>query len=190
VNQPQANPDSFNTRNTVNVLYVFAKVGECLLTVFIRTGFGPEYPGVLGPLALILLVTIAGLSAGPGRDYVLLFFLAWLIAIIFQRYKTLRLARSGHHEHSRCSGSSWFLLWLFPVLETEEKARNAEPVLFLIVGFLAKTTVPTLGTLLWFSALSLLVTRVCELQIGRLQVQRMRDAEIEMRQTVRRYRGG
>jgi hypothetical protein len=190
MNNQQPGGDPLQVRESVNNLYLIAKVGECVLTPVIRGGgFGLEYPGAFGLGAMVLILVWAGFTPGPDRDLVFAYLLFWFGMLLVQRQRALSFAKQGRYEHSHYSGFPVLMLKLLPGLKTELKAKNAEPLLCLAAGFLAYLAAPGLGGLVMFAAMSLFVTRSFEAAAAYRRVQQMRDAEIEMRQLAMRYRG-
>lgn len=178
--------DRFNVKSSMNLLYLVASAHATCFTVFLRRGFGTEALGLNGIIALVIILLYAGETRDP---YMAWYFWAWLLALIAQRLDTFLLVRKGNREHSRYDGWPNIALAL-PFVKTEAIAKNlVEPLMCFLGGVLLCPLSESLGGFVMLGFFSLVIKRGLESQANRMQVQRLRDAEIEQRQLAERFRG-
>lgn len=181
--QPQHKPpaDQLTMAGAFGGLYMIALVLTTCVTVFTRRRFGAHALGWNGVGAFVLLLLCAG--SWPGM---LIYFWIWLAALIIQRSQTIRMELRGDYEHSRYSGWPWLTSRF---AKTERQAKALEVPLCMIVGGLLCPLSEQVGMFVILCGFAMSVVLAIEGQAMAMQVRRMRDAEIEMRQAAERFRG-
>jgi hypothetical protein len=184
--QQREEPGNLSTKDSFNMLHVaFSGLGSCVV-VFLRTGFGKEYPGMAGLLGLIMMVGYGSLARVPEMfPYIGV----WLLAVILHRVKTFELARKGAVVHSRFWGYPK-LAFMVPFVRKQQTAIGfVEPMLCTIVGGALTCWSPGVGAFViaagWANAMAAAIT----LEVDRKKLQAMRDAELEQRHLAAMYRG-
>jgi hypothetical protein len=98
------------------------------------------------------------------------------------------LVSRGWRGHSYYDGYPW-LGMLLTGNDTEEKGRNIEPILCLVIGGLLLPFSPTVGTFVMLGFASLMAVRLVHRAAVRRQVTAIQDLEIEQRVLADRIRG-
>ena len=152
------------------------------MVVFLRTGFGKEYPGVAALLGLIIMVLYAGFARVPEM---FAYIAVWLFAVILQRVKTFALARKGVVVHSRYWGYPW-LAFMVPFVRKEGTARGIiEPMLCSVIGWVLTSWSPGVGGFVIVAGWANAIAGAIVADVDRKKLQAMRDAEIEQRYLAR-----
>lgn len=167
-------------RTGFNLLYLLASAHATCLTVFMRHSFGSEALGLNAIGALGLMVIYVGFTNSHAMAA---FLTAWLVVLLCQRIRTYWLWRQGRIMHSRYEGYLW-LGWAFPLVRRCSGAKLFEMLFCMTAGALLCGVDLALGEFVLVGFFSLLVKAGIEGEIEQRRLQRMRDAEIEMRQMV------
>jgi len=185
--QPQQQQGTLDVRGSVNILYVLVSAHSTCFTVFLRRGFGSEALGFNAILALVLIHFY--IMCNPTSGGMAQFLGLWFLFLILQRIKTFSLWRKGAVIHSRYDGYPWVGM-MIPFLKTEERARFAETPICFIIGCLLIDYDSALSAFIAVGGISLAIKNSIDFSIDRRRLRHMRDAEIEQRFMVERYRGG
>jgi len=174
-------------RESFNLLYAAAKVHSmCFWPIFLRRDFGTEALGFPAFFALVLMLLIGGLGRMPEMFPYLGF---WLFMLILQRARTFRLVRQGVVWHSRYEGYPWLALCI-PFVRKESRAKSlVEPVLCLLAGAALYQVYQGLGVFVMAGFFSMVVVDGINRELDRKRLAAMRNAEIEQKWLVARYRG-
>jgi hypothetical protein len=176
----------FGMRESFNLFYAVAKVHAMCFWPIIRCDFGTEGLGFAAFFAMILMLAVGALSRTPELFPYLGF---WVVAVLCQRARTLRLVKQGLVGHSRYEGTPWLALRI-PRMRTEARAKRlGEPVLCLLAGVALYPLSPGLGLFVMAGFLSLTVVDSIHRELERKRLAAMRDAEIEQKWLAARYRG-
>lgn len=152
------------------------------ITPFTRKKFGVEALGFNGFGAFILLLVMAGADE---TGVALWYFLAWFIALIIRR---LQSESAKGVRHSCYDGTPW-LAMMFCKSEGTAK-RVVEPLLCVGAGLGLAQVSPTVGALVMTGAFAIAMLQSTRSMIDRLRIQKMRDAELEMKHLRELYRNG
>jgi hypothetical protein len=170
-------------QNTTNAVGFLALCHATCVSVFIRKGFGAEALGFNGAVAFIILLVCAG---GDKSGGMLLYFFAWLIALLIQRAITIRNECRGHYQHSKYTGWPWLGL---KFCKTEATAKRwVEPFLCVVFGIALLQVSESVGTFVLCGAISLKMVDGINSFADYRRIQIMHDAEIEMRRLRQMYR--
>jgi hypothetical protein len=184
--QQREEPGNGSMKDSFNIFDVACtSLGSCVV-VFLRTGFGKEYPGVAGLVGLIIMVLYGSLARVPEMfPYIGV----WLVAVILQRVKTFELARKGVVVHSRYWGYPK-LAFMVPFVRKERTARACvEPMLCCVIGGALTYWSPGVGAFVIVAGWANAIAGAIVVEVDRKKLQAMRDAEIEQRYLAGRYRG-
>jgi len=181
--QPQK-PFSFN--EWANILYLVAASFAACVTPFFRHRFGRDSFGlnILG--AFLIMYTFT--SMYPHHDLIQLFFLLWIAATLFHRFRSTSLTKKGA-VHSRSGGYPW-LGYLLPWVKTYKGALGMEMLMAFLIGVVLLPHDEPLGTFIIFGGVAAAIKHGVESDLDRGKLTRMRDAEIEHRDLMDRYRRG
>ena len=136
--------------------------------------------------AMVLMLLIGGLGRIPEMFPYLGI---WLVMLICQRARTFQLVRRKVIWHSRYEGYPW-LAFCFPFIRTESRAKRLmEPLLCLLAGAALYQFSHGLGVFVMAGFVSLTMVDAINRELVRKRLAAMRDAEIEQRWLVARYRG-
>lgn len=183
--QPDQDSLAKDFRNGVNFFCMLVNTHAMCIKIFIRHGFGPNRPGITGVFSLLLMFLVAA----QAQDVRMLWMLQiWFLALIGQRLRTTWLVSRGWRGHSYYDGRPW-LGMLLTGNASEEKGRNIEPILCLVIGVLLLPFSPTVGSFVMFGFASLTAVRLIDRAAVRRQVTAMQDLEIEQRVLADRIRG-
>ncbi|QDU45192.1 hypothetical protein Mal52_36830 [Symmachiella dynata] len=183
--QPEIADNLLTPRQGVNLLYILAAGHATCLTVFMRHSFGTHALGRNGVVALLLILFYL---CGTEDPTMLLFLWAWLAALIYQRFKTYRVWRSGAVWHSKYDGYPALAMKL-PFVRTEGSAKSLEPVFCILAGAALCPWSEAVGAYVFLGFASLLVVRAFETQSTVNRVRAMQDAAIEQRNMASMFRG-
>jgi len=178
--------DKLTMKDTFNLFNLACNsLGACVV-VFLRTGFGKEYPGVAGLFGLIIMVFYAGFARVPEMfPYIGV----WLFVVILQRLKTFELARKGVVVHSRYWGYPK-VAFMVPFVRKEGTARGfVEPMLCILIGGALCSWSPGVGGFVIVAGWANAIAGGIAADVDRKKLQAMRDAEIEQRYLQGMYRG-
>jgi len=178
--------DNLSMKDSFNLFTVGMNgLGSCVV-VFLRTGFGREYPGVAGLIGLIIMVFYAAFARVPEMfPYIGV----WLFMVILQRLKTFQLASKGVVVHSRYWGYPKLAL-MVPFVRKERIARGSvEPILCTLIGLGLCAWSPGVGGFVIVAGWANAMAGAIATEVDRKKLQAMRDAEIEQRSLARMYRG-
>lgn len=169
------------TGESIGLLYLAVSIHAAAITPLMRHTFGSRAfdPQVI--FALIALLSLAG-SYPAFQPYLL----AWFVAVVIHRIQSLtRKLR----VHTRYPGYPWLAMRL-PFMNTEEKAREAEPIICLVGGAMLAGLSPSVGLFVMGGFVSLAALMALDKLIIRRRLQSMNDAAIEMEFYSERFRGG
>ena len=177
----------FGMRESFNLLYAAAKVHAMCFWPIIRRDFGTEALGFPAFFAMVLMLMVGAFGRIPEMFPYLGF---WLIMLILARARTFQMVRQGVVWHSRYEGIPWLAL-CFPLIRTESRAkRMMEPVLCLLAGAAVYQLLSHgLGVFIMAGFLSMAIVVGINDELDRKRLAAMRDAEIEQKWLVARYRG-
>jgi len=182
-NQPE---NKIGMRESFNLLYAAAKVHAMCFWPIIRRDFGTEALGFPAFFALVLMLLVGGLGRTPE---IFAFLGFWLLMLIIQRARTFWLVRRRVVWHSRYEGYPWLALCL-PLIRKESRAKSlVEPVLCLLAGAALYQLSEGLGVFVMAGFFSLAMVDGINRELDRRRLVAMRDAEIEQKVLVARYRG-
>lgn len=182
--QPQGPGDKLTPQNSTNAVGFAALCLATCVSVFIRRGFGAEALGFNGAVAFIILLVCAG---GDQTGGMLLYFFAWLVALMTQRAITIRNEVAGRYQHSKYTG--WPVVAM-KFCKTESTAKRwVEPFLCVVFGIALLQVSESVGTFVLCCAMALVMADGISSFVDYMRVQKMRDAEIEMRRLREMYRG-
>ncbi|HEY4313313.1 MAG TPA: hypothetical protein VGN12_27935 [Pirellulales bacterium] len=184
-NPPHHHP--FDMRGAVNLLYVLVSGHATCVTPFVRRNFGREALGRNGAVAFVILFFY--MAAYPRHFVVQQFTFWWFVMFILQRLKTMYLVSRGLSPHSRYDGYP-YLGYLLPFVKDPKGASIIEFLALLGGGMWLSTVDAPLGKLIIVSSVCLVVKNAIDEDIVRRRLQSMRDAEIEQRVLLDRYRRG
>ena len=162
-----------SNQNVLNLLYGAARCAAALVVPLVRFGYGSEFLGMPGVIALVLLLTFA--AADP---WVKFYFLLWLTALVVQRFVGWRRRRAGQWEHSLYGGWPWVGA-LVPFVKKEITAQRTEPLICFGVAVLLSPVSEPLATLLAAGAAGLFVMNAMNQEVLARRRRRLRDARIE-----------
>jgi hypothetical protein len=178
--------DNLSMKDSFNLLNILCNGLESCVVVFLRTGFGKEYPGLAGLVGLIMMVCYASFARVPGM---LPYIGVWLVAVILQRIKTFAMIRKGVVVHSRYWGYPR-LAFMVPFVRKEKTARNViEPWLCSAIGVALSYWSPGVGGFVFIAGWANAIAGAIVVEVNRKKLQAMRDAEIEQRHLAAMYRG-
>jgi hypothetical protein len=170
-----------------NLLYIVMAGYSTCLTVFVRHSFGREALGINGVAALVVLILYS--SCYPfSRGMGCLLWL-WFVALVMQRLCTALVYARGHWIHSHSSGYPW-LGYAVPFVRKHKTAIACEFLALCALGGFLMDWDLALGQFVFFGAWTVLLKTNLDEQMERRRLFRMRDAEIEQRTLVERYRAG
>ena len=171
----------------VNLLYVLVSGHATCVTPFVRRNFGSEALGRNGAVAMFIIVFY--MAVYPRHGALLDFGGLWLLMLILQRLKTGWLMRKGVALHSQEVGHPW-LGFIIPAVKQYETACIIEFFVLLGFGIWLSNYDAALSRLVVVSSVCLVVKSAIEQDIVRKRLRGMRDAEIEQRAMLDRYRRG
>ena len=176
----------FGMRESCNLLYALAKIHAMSFWPIIRRDFGTDALGRPAGFALVLMLLVGGLGRIPEMfPYVGL----WLFMLLYQRSRTMKLVKQGTVWHSLYEGYPAVALG-FRFVRSEAKAKQfIEPMLCLAVGVALTDFSQGLGIFVMAGCVSMAIVDGINREIDRKRLAAMRDAEIEQRWLVARYRG-
>jgi hypothetical protein len=175
-------PGQERKSDPLGILYALCNIHCTTFTVFLRYGFGSEALGFPGLFALILLFIC---MAGDPR--MMLWLMAFFVALVIQRIITFAMLRRGYELHSMDSG--WPLpMNLLPFIKKKTTAIALEAATCFLVGTILVSVSPFIGKYLIVGCFSLIVRTAIEQSILKRRIQRMRDAELEQRWLTERFR--
>jgi hypothetical protein len=177
----------FGIRGVINLLYLVVSGHATCVTPFVRRNFGSEALGRNGAIALIILVVY--MVAYPTHRALVNLGGLWFLMVILQRLKTGRLLRKGFVVHSRFDGEP-FLGFIVPFVTRYQTASFIEFLALLIFGIWIASIDAALSRLVVVSAVCLVIKMTIEEEIVRKRLRAMRNAEVEQRSIVERYRRG
>jgi hypothetical protein len=177
----------FGMRGAVNLLYVLVSGHATCVTPFVRRNFGREALGRNGAVAFVILFLY--MATYPRHLALQQFTFYWFVMLILQRLKTLYLVRRGRSSHSRYDGDP-YLGFLLPFVKEYKAAWIIEFLALMAVGIWLSNLDAPLGKLIIVSAVCLIVRTAIDEDIVRRRLHAMRDAEIEQRVLLDRYRRG
>jgi hypothetical protein len=170
------NNDPINARNGMNLLVLLANAHATTLTVFMRQGFGSEALGISGICAALMILLYAGFSNSPEM---ITYLWVWVAAVAYQRIYGIKQRQKGQVVHSRYAG------WPQAAMrftKSEKIAREVvEPLICVAAGAAMYTWSEPVGRFILAGPVSLLITRVIEMQITKNRLSAMQDAAIEQR---------
>jgi len=177
----------FNDRpgGGVQILLWFFSAHVATLTPFLRVGFGREYPGFPGLLAIPLLILAADETHDPGFAA---FAAAWFGLLLVQKSLSwFHKLRTGDEHPTWSAGRPW-LAQLLPFCRDEDVALKVEPFLCLMIGICVVPLFPGVG--LWWMAgtVSLLVTKAIWRGIELRDSQFRRNLGVDQATAERRFR--
>lgn len=120
----------------------------------------------------------------------MLYLYAWLVALVRQRAITIRNQMKGiypHSQHSRYDG--WPVLAMKFCKRESTAKRWIEPLFCVVAGIAFFHVSEKLGAFVLMGSLSLTMVEGISSWIDRVRVQRLRDAESEMRRVNDLHRG-
>jgi hypothetical protein len=171
----------------VNLIYVLVSGHATCLTPFVRRNFGSEALGRNGAVAMLIIVFY--MAAYPRHVAVGQFGTLWFAMLILQRLKTGWLMRKGTVLHSYDDGYP-VLGFIIPQVKRFETAYIIE--FFVVIGFgiWLSNYDAALSRLVVVSSVCMVIKTAIEQDIARKRLRAMRDAEIEQRAMLDRYRRG
>jgi len=176
----------FGMRESFNLMYAVAKVHAFCFWPFIRRDFGTDATGFPAFFAMILMIFVGSLGRIPEMFP---FLGLWILMLACQRARTFKRVRQGVIWHSRYEGYPWLAL-RFPLVRTEARAKSLmEPVLCLLAGVALVQISEKLGMFVMAGFISMAIVDGINREIDRKRLAAMRDAEIEQKWLVARYRG-
>jgi hypothetical protein len=178
--------DRLTAANGVNGIVTIAYAVALAFLPFTRRNAGTDWIGRTGLLTGFIILGYMCHTNSPGM---MLFFLAWLVALLGHRCNQYQNWRNGVEIHSHYAGDPWLSLRLFPRL-SDANARAMDGFLCLIVGVLLVTVDPPMGPFFFAGFVGILVSEAVSHETTRRKLQAMRDAEIEQRYLARRYKEG
>jgi len=191
MNEQQQPKEMFSNKDGFNVLRLLAAAHSMTITVFIRSGFGPQLLDKRGAYGAILLFVVAGFS---GQPVMLNYLFAFLAALLIQRIKTAAAKRAGVRLHSLYDGHPWLGMFL---TRKEMFAKGAvEPVLCfaaaVAIGCFGEAhhsaALLTLAGWLFIGIASLGFDHVVYAGLQHQRLREMEDAEIENEILMQQYR--
>jgi hypothetical protein len=186
MHKPQKSPGEMLTREeSFNLFFAIAKCYATCLVVFTRHTFGKEALGFNGLGAFILIPMYATFAKVPEMFD---FWVLWLVALFVHRVRTITATVKGIIRHSRDGGQLW-LGSLFGLVKSPKGAQFIEFLICLGIGVQLKSVSPGVGSFVIGGSVALLFVALIENQMWSMKVQRMHDAEIEMRALSEMYRG-
>jgi hypothetical protein len=180
----QQQRNGMDMRRSVNLFYLLVCGYAACTTVFTRHSFGVETLGMNGVAALGLML---GYICFTGSPAMVPFLAIWFIALAVQRLITFVRSQRGWYEHSRYEGYPW-LGFMAPFVQRVEGAKFCEMMFCLMAGAVLLGIDEALGRFVLFGFFSLIAKAAIESQIEQNKLQRMRDAEIEMRNLTNRFK--
>jgi len=171
-------------RSGVNLFYIVVNAYAMCFLPFSRHTFGSEAFAWSGPAALVLMIVYGGFA---NCDLMVPYMGIWLVLIVFHRIRTAWLLRRGWSIHTRYQGTPW-LGFMVPFVRKTETAKFWETSSCLVIGPYLCYVNESLGQFILFGYFGLLAKWAIDNHIEIKRIQRMRDAEIEMRDMVDRMR--
>jgi len=172
--QKQSEPLSM--RESFDIMYVFASALSLGLTVFTRCQFGTEAFGLRGLAAAVVIFVYVG---STGSQWMMIYFVAWLLALVCRRAESETAAKRGELRHTYYNGHPWLILTLMPFIKDEQTARRVEPFLCLAAGIGLCQWSFDVGRFVIFGALSILIIDRVGREIMRRRVEAIINARIE-----------
>lgn len=170
-----------------NFLYMLASFQATCFLPFTRHSFGAESLGINGLGALAVMTVY--LAMHPRSEFLSLFWCLWWIALIYQRIRTFWLYRRGMALHSHFVGHPW-LGYMVPFVKKFTTAEFCEVLICMGLGFVFRELDKSFGDFVILGAISLAIKSTIETSVERARLRRMRDAEMEQRDLLERYRRG
>lgn len=167
----------------LGVLYFLCNVHCTTFTVFLHYGFGSEALGFPGLGALVLIFIC--MAADP---LMMLWLMAFLVALVIQRIITCRLLARGVELHS-LDGGLPLLMKLLPFIKKRNTALVMEVLLCFGGGVALLSVSDFIGKFVIVGGISLWLREAIRNSICNRRVQRMRDQEMEARWLSERFRG-
>lgn len=166
----------------LGILYGLCNIHCTTFTVYLHYGFGSEALGFPGLFALILLILC---MAGDPR--MMLWLVAFLIALVIQRLITFSMLRRGWELHSHDGG--WPLIGKLLFFVTKRTSLIVVEILMcFVLGAVLMSVSEFIGKFVMLGGVSLFVRTAIEESVTRRRIQRMRDAELEQRWLSERFR--
>lgn len=185
--QMQGPPGAIGMRNAMHLASLVINGHATCLTVFLRHSFGSEALGVNGIAAILVMVFFMAMYGGSQGMECL--FGLWFVMLVLQRMRTFWLAWKGVPLHSLYTGYPW-LGNLLTLGLSNSAARFVEMLVCLVAGAAISAKDPQLGNFVALGFVSLMLQNGIENRVDRMRLRRMRDAEIEQRFLLGRYRDG
>jgi hypothetical protein len=176
-----------DVRAGMNLMYVLVSGHATCVTPFVRRNFGRDALGRNGVVALVILFCY--MAAYPRHVVLQQFTMWWFVMLVLQRLKTMYLISRGRSPHSRFDGYP-YVGFLLPFVKDHKGAWIIEFLALVACGSWLSSIDAPLGKLILISAVCLLVKTGFDEEIVRRRLQTMRDAEIEQRVLLDRYRRG
>lgn len=135
------------------------------------------------------LIYVLYLAMFPEVDSLFGFFGCWLLAALWNTWRTASRARKGVHYHSRYSGDPWIGRFL-PWVRKESVLLTLEWLLWIAFGLAMLEPDRAFGNFILTCAIALLIKNMVEGQVIHNRLLAMRDAELEQIYLVDRFRQG
>lgn len=166
----------------LGILYALCNIHCTTFTVFLHYGFGSEALGFPGLGALVLIFVC--MAADP---LMLLWLMAFLVALVIQRIVTWRLLARGVELHSMDGGLP-LLMKLLPFIKMRDTALVMEVLMCFGGGVALLSVSDFVGKFVIVAGISLILREAIRNSICNRRVQRMRDQEMEARWLAERFR--
>lgn len=184
--QPQQTQKSMDFNQFTNIFYLaVASYGSCV-TVFLRHSFGSKSFGLHFLGAFLINYLYVGMY--PRHPLIQIYFLLWIAVTILQRIRASALTRSGK-VHSKSAGYPW-VGYLLPWIRTYSGAVVMEAAVCFFGGVFMMPYDEEFGAFIVFAGVAAALKHGLEADIDTARLTRMRDAEIEQRHLLDRYRRG
>jgi hypothetical protein len=132
-------------------------VCECLsatVVVFLHRNLGPRYLNMQAAAGVLLIILVMGFGAPHSPIPMMLFLLAYLLALAAARMECLRSLARGDLRHSKYTGEPR-LSRFFPKLDEVTIKRYVEPTVVGLLGIIVSPFAPPLGFYLFMAAIGL-----------------------------------
>jgi hypothetical protein len=133
--QAQAKPESswISLRDTFDWTHFILRMHAILLLPFLRSGWGASQLGVVGLLALCVVLPFY-ISLAESEFMLRYFWQAWLAAVLYRWLESAVLRWRGRLIHSQYEGYPWLASRVFFWVRDEQKLFALEPILCLAIG--------------------------------------------------------
>lgn len=187
--QPQC--DGFtpiqDAKRAANLLVFATQAIASPVEVCIRSKFGPRYFGLAALAGFVVMPMWPLWWPGEDASGIEAFWLWYLLMLVINRTRSLRMASKGEPVHSRYNG--WPGLARFFPRTSEAKIKAwIEPLCVFLAGLIVRATDVPLGSYLIVAAIALFFTNGVIAAVERARITELNDALIDQQIVAERFR--